>query len=55
MRDSVQATVRALATGGYPRQPDNTYYADSSSTVLVFAAIGSPAKKTTVALTIRYP
>ena len=55
VRDSVPATVRALATGGYPRPPGDSYYGDSTSTILAFAAIGAPVKKSEVALTIRIP
>ena len=55
LRDSVSATVRALATGGYPRPPGDSYYGDSTSTILVFAAIGAPVKKADVSLTIRFP
>lgn len=54
MRDSVPATVRALATGGYPRPPDNTYYTDSTSTILVFSPVGSSARKSKVVLTIHF-
>ena len=55
LRDSVSATVRALATGGYPRPPGDTYYGDSTSTILVFAAIGAPVKKSEVTLAVRIP
>ena len=55
LRDSVSATVRALATGGYPRPPGDTYYGDSTSAILVFAAIGDPVKKSEVTLAIRIP
>ena len=55
LRDSVSATVRALATGGYPRPPGDSYYGDSTSTILAFAAIGAPVKKSEVSLTIRFP
>ena len=55
LRDSVPATVRALAIGGYPRPPGDTYCGDSTSTILVFAAIGAPVQKSEVTLAIRIP
>ena len=55
LRDSVSATVRALATGGYPRPPGDTYYGDSTSTILVFSAIGAPVKSSELTLAIRIP
>jgi hypothetical protein len=56
VRDSVSATVTVLATGGYPRPSGDTYYSDSTSIVLVFAAIGAPqAKASEVTLTINLP
>ncbi len=55
LRDSVPATVRALATGGYPRPPGDSYYGDSTTTILVFAAIGAAVKSSDVTLAIRIP
>lgn len=55
LQDTVTATVRAVATGPYPRPSATTFYGDSVLTVLEFSPVGAPSHVANVKLTITWP